>query len=350
VSSLHSELVAALRSQQRSCAQLGSSFYAGLLDRVIADVEADGVCAEAMRGPWSEDLISMAVSLRFLGALNRLVLAHAAPELSALWPPAAETVNPSIGSVMARAVSEHLDRVQTDMLAVVQTNEVARSGVLAGGFLTVARQTGLPLRLLELGASAGLNLCWDHYRYHDRGTTWGDPKSPLLLSGPYDGGPTPLVGDVAVGERRGCDLHPIDPADDADRLWLRSFVWPDQPIRLARLDAAISIASQHPSTIDAESAVSWLPAALRALPAGAATVVLHSIVLQYLAPEQRRVVADAIIEAGSRATADAPLAWLRFEVADPDDDRATLELITWPGEERRGLARAGYHGSPVTWT
>ena len=49
-------------------------------------------------------------------------------------------------------------------------------------------------------------------------------------------------------------------------------------------------------------------------------------------------------EAGSRAAEDAPLAWLRME---PDGDRAAVRLVTWPGEEDRLLARAGYHGTPV---
>jgi hypothetical protein len=36
---------------------------------------------------------------------------------------------------------------------------------LIGGFLRVAAMTRRPLRLLEVGSSAGLNLRWDHYRY-----------------------------------------------------------------------------------------------------------------------------------------------------------------------------------------
>jgi hypothetical protein len=49
-------------------------------------------------------------------------------------------------------------------------------------------------------------------------------------------------------------------------------------------------------------------------------------------------------EAGERATAAAPLAWLRME---PAGRRAEVRLATWPAGEDRLIARAGYHGTPV---
>ncbi|HYP54817.1 MAG TPA: DUF2332 family protein, partial [Solirubrobacterales bacterium] len=49
-------------------------------------------------------------------------------------------------------------------------------------------------------------------------------------------------------------------------------------------------------------------------------------------------------EAARRATAEAPLAWLRME---PAGEWTDVRLSTWPDGESRLLARAGYHGSPV---
>ncbi len=73
-------------------------------------------------------------------------------------------------------------------------------------------------------------------------------------------------------------------------------------------------------------------------------MIYHSIVSQYLSDAERARLFETIRAAGERATAEAPLAWLRME---PADDRANLDLTLWPGGNDRRLARVGYHGSPV---
>jgi len=82
---------------------------------------------------------------------------------------------------------------------------------------------------------------------------------------------------------------------------------------------------------------------------GVATVVFQSIVWQYLSVEDQERVRRTIEEGGSRATSDAPLAWLRFE---PSADRMCCEvrLRSWPGRsDDRLLTTAGYHERPVRW-
>src|SRR5204863_6214073 len=138
-----------------------------------------------------------------------MVLAGEAPELAKHYPSAGGDGDAAAAWV---AFKELLDEREIP-LPPVQTNEVGRSAALLGGFLTVAQQTGLGLRILELGASAGLNLRWDRFRYEAPDWAFGDPGSPARVRADYEGngGRPPLPRAVWVMERAGCDAEPIDP-------------------------------------------------------------------------------------------------------------------------------------------
>jgi hypothetical protein len=174
----------------------------------------------------------------------------------------------------------------------------------------------------------------------------GDPDSPVRFERVWEGEPPALPERFAVAERIGCDRNPLDATTPEGRLTLRSYVWPDQLDRLARLDAAIDVARRVPATVEQADAADWVARRLTDPAAGVATVLVHSIVLQYLPHSARDQLRDSLGQAGARATDEAPLAWLRME---PGGDRAEIRLTTWPGGEERLLGTAGYHGHPVWW-
>jgi hypothetical protein len=330
-----------LRSQAHACRMLGSPLSGHLLDRAAEDAEAGGP-ARAVLAPAVGDTAGSAPPLRLLGAAHRMALDGRAPALAARYPSTGGDGDPAgAWAALRDLLEERPGDLRAGLARPVQTNEVGRAAALLGGFLTVARDTGLPLQVLELGASAGLNLRWDHFRYGDGDGAWGPPDSPVHLAAA-----PPFGGRATVAERAGCDPSPLDPTSDEGRLTLVSYVWPDQAERLARLEGAIALARRVPATVDRAPAAAWVAARLAAPAPGRATVVYHSIVMQYLTPDERAEVEAALAAAGTRATADAPLARLAME---PKDELADVRLTIWPGGEERLVARAGYHGAPVQW-
>src|SRR5262249_33358695 len=161
-------------------------------------------------------------------------------------------------------------------------------------------------------ASGGLQLRFDHYRYEADRLAFGQPASAVRFVGWWEGTP-PFDTPCTVTVREGCDADPIDPCTDEGRLTLMSFVWPDQPERLAALRGALDVAARMPARVERATATDWLAAKLARPVTGATTVVFHSIVWQYLPPRDQQRVRETIEAAGQRALPDAPLAWLRFE-------------------------------------
>jgi hypothetical protein len=157
--------------------------------------------------------------------------------------------------------------------------------------------------------------------------------------------------EVAIAERAGCDASPLDPSTEEGRLTLRSYLWPDQAERWARLDGALDVAARVPAAVARADALDWLTVALAHRVEGVATVVFHSIVMQYLGREGARAVMEIIRAAGERATGSAPLAWLWLEPAKNAAGQWEYRvfLTTWPPAEARVLALASPHGPPVRW-
>jgi len=342
-------LVDRVRRQAETCREMGSPLTADLLAGAADDLAAGGPVADLL-GPLEGDPPGSAPALRFAGAVHRLVLERRAPGLAVHYP----SVGGRPGDVWpaARAVVEaHLDALHELVRRPVQTNEVGRSSVLLGGLLHVAAATGLPVRLLEVGASGGLNLCVDRYRHEVAdAVVLGDPASPVVLRAPWQGRLPDLSAPLRVAERRGCDPEPLDPSTTEDRLTLTSYVWADQVERFERLRAALEVAAAAPERVERLSASAFLERELRPRE-GVTTVVWHSFVRQYLAPDEGARTTSVVEDAGARATTAAPVAhlWLEPERADEGEGTPVLRLRTWPGGEEHVLADAQGHGPPVHW-
>ena len=335
------------RDQAAACLRLGSPFTAMLLEMAADRLDETGAVGHGIL-EWPGDPTADALALRFAGSLHALVLSGASPALARVYPGAGvDTDGDTLWSAVAGALDRHGPAVLRFLQSPPQTNEVARCAVLLGGFLAIAGQTGRPLALLEIGASAGLNLHWDGYAYALGEASWGPATAPLRL-GPEWRGPLPPLGSIEVQVRQGCDRRPIDPGDAHDRLRVRAYVWADQKARLARLNAALDHVARQGTRVEQADAADWVEARLALRPVGLTTVLFHSIVWQYLPRATQQRIVAALDRAGSMARENTPFAWLRMEPG-PGGSHAELRLTTWPGAREHLLADADFHGRWVSW-
>ena len=335
-----------LREQANTCNAFGSPLYGDLLECAAREVEGGGNLLFDLIAPHDAPSgRSGALALRLMAAVHRLVLTGRAPALMPHYPSVGGS-QPNAWAAFASVVADQRDLLVPLIALPCQTNEVGRAAALAFGFFEIAAATGLPLQLLELGASAGLNLRWDQYRYGGGGASWGHQESQVDLVGLWKEAP-PTLTEIRVVERRGCDPRPVDPTTAEGRLSLEASIWADQTERFARLRGALDVARQIPVSVDQESADTWLPRQLAVTRSGVASVVFHSIVQEYFSDETRNAVFACLTEAGSRATPDAPLFWLRLEPVSDVDLRYAVTLTSWPKGEERIVAWSGPHGSDV---
>lgn len=332
------------RKQGETCASMGSAFTGRLLGVAADRMDGEGAVQKRILD-WPEGRrLDDAVALRFAGALHALVLSGKDSDLAASYPAAGGgSDDDTLWRQASAALLRHEDFVLEFLDHPPQTNETARSAVLMLGFQQAARDTGLPFFMLEIGASAGLNQHWSRFHYSLGETEWGDSASPVRLT-PEWHGKVPDLGAIDIASSYACDLNPLDVSDPDQALRLRSYIWPDQPERLARLDGAIAIARERGVRLSRANAADWLSASLALRPGGRTTVVYHSIFWQYLPFETQRTVRSAIEVAGDLADERSPLCWVRMEPYEEDRHKAALYYTHWPDPERKILAFADYHG------
>ena len=290
------------------------------------------------------------LQLRLLAGVFRLVLTGRAEALRPFYPCLGGTAEPrDVWPVLRAVIAEHVTELHDALRIAPQTNEVGRSAALLVGLFDVATAAGTDrVRLLELGASAGLNLLVDRYRMVGDGWASGPEDSPLRLE---DVARPAAIADLSVVDRRGCDLSPIDPASAEGRLMLTSFVWPDDVHRFRRLEAALEVVARYGAPpVDAAGASGWVAQQLsgHAEP-GILTVVWNSITQQYWPRTEIEAVAELLTAHG----AESPLAQvsMEFRAASGPQEYPELRTRLWLGDgsppRDRLLGHVHHHGLPL---
>lgn len=343
-----------------SCGRMGSPFMQSLLAGLAEGLtEATPVGAKVLGWPGDPTGMADALPLRLAGGLHALVLTGQDPVLASAYA-AAGAGMPARDTPMSTAEASRLTDAALAALppneafllrwldSAPQTNEVRRSSALiaAGHWLTA--RYGLPLVLLELGSSAGLNLLWDRYALAIGDSRFGPDDATLTLTPDWQGQLPPLA-PPKINTRAGVDLNPLDPV--TDRLRLLAYLWPDQSDRLARTTQALDLAALLRPEIAQGDAIDWLEARLQTRHAGAVQVVFHTVAWQYFPSAAQERGRALLAAAGARATPDAPLVHLAMEADDaPASDGAGLAMTLWPGGQTIAMGRVDFHGRWLRWT
>jgi hypothetical protein len=338
-------IVAHFREQGGFCTAYGSPFTGALCERFADDLEAGGPVADLVGG-WHTNPRADALVLRLAGAVHAAALSRRDVALTGAY--ATASMNIDAAWPIARAfLGRERAWVGEFLRFAPQTNETRRSIALLAGFLTFAESWAGPIDTLEIGASAGLNLLWDKFSYKTSSWSWGG-DSAVQIDTDWQGQAPPSPVRPQVRNRAACDLNPLDIRDPDQALRLKSYIWPDQPDRLARFDGALKVAIENDVRVERADASAWIAAKLAARASDAATIVYHSVFLQYPPRDVRKAIVGAIQDAGAAATPQAPLAWVRLEpeaVTDGVENglRFVIDLTTWPGGQRRILGYTDGH-------
>lgn len=303
---------------------------------------------ETMIATWPFNPAASAMALRLNAGLHALARRHTFADLSALYAGQHQEFDRAVGEALAGGEAILL----VWMNHPTQTNEVRRSSAFMAALSVLAHRHGMPFELLEIGASAGLNLLLDRYSHNLGSVSCGQPDSPLHLEPEWQG-LAPPPADVRILSARGADLRPLRLDDPHTRERLMSYIWPGDDARSDCLRRAMAIADEAKPVVDRASAAPWLAQRLgEPQAAGTMRVVQHSMVLQYLPEDELRAVKAAIFEAGNRATPERPVVRIGLEW-NKKRSAVVLCMTYWSGTPdetgRKILAKCHPYGAAIRW-
>ena len=327
--------------QATYCSAFGADLTARLLRQLPDCISPNSALGQRITN-WPGDPAPEAdnLPLRLAGGLHALLLSAKARDLAPIYRSGA-MADAELPAVLRSVLQRHDAELTAFIANAPQTNEVRRAAGLVAAAHWLKAYTGCDLIASELGASAGLNLVFD--RFHLAvGQGYGPPDSPVQLTPKWQGS-LPPAAPYLLRDAQGCDLAPLDLRQKQDLLRLHAYIWPDQPERRARTDAAISL---NPPLPKKSSAIEFLRQRLAA-PWSRCHLIYSTVAWQYFSKEEKSQITELITTRG--AESQAPLAWLRIE-ADGKSPGAGMRLDLWPEQKQVELGRMDFHGRWITWT
>jgi hypothetical protein len=267
-----------------------------------------------------------------MAGLHEAVLAKysEAAELAQFYPtagglrPLSDPALPAILDSTILNLKPHLAHViQT---ANVQTNETGRG---SAWLLPLAFTHWEKVDLVDLGASAGLNLVAEQRRFDFVAKETGEQLLSLGTAAEEQmrietSGELEPLGQLnrayqlpRITARDGIDLLPFPIDSEADATRLTSYVWADQPERVERLSQALAIyqnvlKSAAPVQLAKVRLPGELPAFLDRLPSQTQTPILiyNTYITQYFKEERSQL--DEAIQAWA-SSQSRPVLWVQWE-------------------------------------
>ena len=242
----------------------------------------------------------------FLASVHYLLLKGYTHDLKAYYPDL--TPDPRLPEDVFPYFKDFCRQHREELIAImrsklVQTNEIRRCAYLYPSFCYIYEKTKMPLALIEIGTSAGLQLMWDQYRYsYGTQEVYGNPTSTVHLTAELRNGNPPLLfpNSPPVATKIGIDLNVLDVLDSEDYLWLQSLIWPEHHERRQVLEQVVGVFKENPVHLLEGDGITMLMDVVDQVPKDSALCIFHTHVANQLSEAQKTQLIKNVATIGAQ--------------------------------------------------
>jgi len=320
--------------------------YAAVLEHVQAMLEEPrSLLGQALARVWSGRTFHVVYDrpLLLMAALREGAMVEGPPHplyrAIGTDEPRAEEV--SLETVRRALAPDRVELFATLAQRWVQTNDTLRSVVWRWpAFLAGCEAGAVPVALVDLGASAGLNLVAERLP-----AVWSDSSGVAI----------PVVVTAKAVARLGLDARPVDLDVPENVIWMRACIWPGDRGRVERLEAGLRAffdARREPSPpvlerMDVRGFAARLTRVSREH-GGTLVLAYQSYMRDYLAPDAREAHRAAMHEWLGTVQPGRAM-WAELEVSPgaeqrPDPTAITVHVRSDGGDVRAlEIGRTSHH-------
>ncbi|MDM5248914.1 DUF2332 domain-containing protein [Lysinibacillus sp. G4S2] len=270
-----------------------SPLYEHLANKIADDEEILKIATFIPQGQPVPNLLLAGVHYLLSSSQDELV--HFYPSLTTT-PKSINEVYP----VFRAFVLSHSDELKALLQEkLVQTNEIRRCSYLYPMMTEIYERHQKPLALIEIGASAGLQLGMDQYNYcYNQQLHVTNSDSSFVLSSENRGESLPASISISpvVCQRIGIDLNPIDIHNKKELQWLQALIWPEHQERRLLLNQALPILKELDLQLIKGDGIKLLKDISREINQEAMLVVYHTHVANQIPMELRLELIEQLKE------------------------------------------------------
>jgi hypothetical protein len=324
-----------------------SAFYYDLSLKISKDEELSRMASYASYGQPIPNI--------FFGAVHYLVLKDKNCLLASYYPSITKSLkNSALPFEVFKDFCIHSESQIVELISskIVQTNVINRCSYLIPILSELINKGQKNASIIDIGASAGLNLNFDLYEYWTNGQKIFGDSSVKIEFETKDSAIIPILPINYSVRKIGIDQHLINPQNEDEKLWLNALIWPDHLERFNSMERALELRENDKIEMFQASTVPQFEEIINGQRNDETLIVYATHTLYQFSPENRQDFFNMLDRIGKKRDFHfLSVESTRYLQEKYKSSQTVIELTNYSNGQKieKFIAETNVHGNRIRW-
>jgi hypothetical protein len=327
--------------------KFSSAFYYDLSLKISKDDEMSRMASYASYGQPIPNI--------FLAAVHYIVLKNKGCELAKYYPSVNKDLN--VQELPYQLFKEFCIKYEAQIIElistrIVQTNVISRCSYLMPILSELINKGQKNACIIDIGASAGLNLNFDLYEYWTDGQKIYGDSSVKIEFQTIDSAIKSILPINYLIRKIGIDQNLINPQNEDEKLWLNALIWPDHLERFNSMEKALELRQNDRIDMIKASEVNQFEEIINNQRADETLIIYATHTLYQFSPDNRHDFFTMLDRIGKKRDFDfLSVESTRYLQEKYKSSQTVIELTSYTNGKKneKFIAETNGHGNWIRW-